>query len=72
MKHGAGGKWYMNARNYSYELADEYHIKEYLEEQWKNMETLFIRKIMGFSSIGLGYKMQMPIIGRVIRAQAEK
>jgi hypothetical protein len=54
MKHGAGGKWYMNARNYSYELADEYNLKEYLEEQWKNMETLFIRKIMGFSSIGLG------------------
>jgi NAD-dependent dihydropyrimidine dehydrogenase PreA subunit len=72
MKHGAGGKWYMNARNYSYELADEYNLKEYLEEQWKNMETLFIRKIMGFSSIGLGYKMQMPLIGRVVRAQAEK
>jgi ferredoxin len=72
MKHGAGGKWYMNARNYSYELADEYNIKEYLEEQWKNMETLFIRRITGFSSVGLGYKMQMPLIGRVLRSSAEK
>ena len=54
------------------ELADEYNFREYLEEQWKNMETLFIRKIMGFSSIGLGYKMQMPIMGKVIRAAAEK
>ncbi|RDE17479.1 MAG: hypothetical protein C4K49_02710 [Candidatus Thorarchaeota archaeon] len=72
MKHGAGGKWYMNARNYSYELAEEYNMQAYLEEQWKNMETLFIRKIMGFSSIGLGYKMQMPLIGRFLRWAAER
>ncbi len=61
----------MNARLYSNELADEYNMREYLEEQWKYMETLFIRKIMGFSSIGLGYKLRMPIIGRIIRKAAE-
>ncbi len=72
MKHGEGGKWYDNARLYSNELADEHNLREYLEEQWKAMETLFIRKIMGFSSIGLGYKMQMPIIGRVLRWAAER
>jgi len=70
-KHGDGGKWYNNARLYRNELADEYNASEYLQEQWKNMETLFIRKIMGFNSIGLGYKMQMPIIGRVIRKVVE-
>ncbi|TFG14340.1 hypothetical protein EU537_03930 [Candidatus Thorarchaeota archaeon] len=70
MEHGAGGKWYMNARNYSEELGEQ--LKPYLEEQWKNMETLFIRKVMGFSSIGLGYKMQMPLIGRVLRTAAER
>ncbi|MHA2378738.1 MAG: 4Fe-4S dicluster domain-containing protein [Candidatus Thorarchaeota archaeon] len=70
-KHGDGGKWYNNARLYSDELADEYSAREYLEEQWDNMETLFIRKIFGFNSIGLGYKMQMPIIGRIIRWKVE-
>ncbi|MDH5419730.1 MAG: 4Fe-4S binding protein [Candidatus Bathyarchaeota archaeon] len=72
MKHGAGGKWYMNAKNYSDELAKELDLEVYLEEQWKNFEQVFIRKIMGTSSIGLGYKLQMPIIGRVIRWNAEK
>ena len=71
LKHGDGGKWYENARLYHQELADEYNCSEYLEEQWKNMETLFIRKIMGFNSIGLGYKMRMPIIGRIIRHVVE-
>ncbi len=72
MKHGAGGKWYMNAKNYSDELAKELDLESYLEEQWKNFEQVFIRKIMGISSIGLGYKLQMPIIGRVLRWNAEK
>ncbi len=71
-KHGYGAKWYENARLYSNDLAEEIHAKEYLEEQWQNMETLFIRKILGFNSIGLGYKMQMPIIGRVIRWAVER
>lgn len=71
MKHGSGGKWYMNAKNYSYELVDKYNLREYLSEQWMNFENVFIRKIMGMSSIGLGYKLQMPIAGRVIRKAVE-
>ncbi|MEM2087814.1 MAG: 4Fe-4S binding protein [Thermoproteota archaeon] len=71
MKHGAGGKWYLNARNYSYELAEAMNLQAYLEEQWKNFEQVYIRKIMGISSIGLGYKLKMPIIGRVIRRTVE-
>ena len=72
MQHGAGKKWYLNARNYSDQLAKDMNMEEYLEEQWMNMENLFIRKIKGFSSIGLGYKMKMPIIGRILRSTAEK
>jgi len=71
MKHGAGGKWYLNARNYSDELAKEMNMKEYLEEQWMAMENLFIRRIKGFSSIDLGRKLKMPIIGRILRRAAE-
>ena len=63
MKHGAGAKWYMNAKNYSNELADSIQAKEYLTEQWRSFENIYIRKIMGFSSIDLGYKLQLPIIG---------
>lgn len=71
MKHGAGGKWYLNARNYTNELAKEMDLERYLNEQWRYFETVFIRKIMGFSSVGLGYKLRMPIIGRFIRWNAE-
>ncbi|MFX0183707.1 MAG: ATP-binding protein [Candidatus Hodarchaeota archaeon] len=72
MKHGAGGKWYMNAKLYSDELAKELNLKEYLEEQWLNFENVFIRKVMGLSSVGLGYKLKIPIIGRVIRWNLER
>jgi len=71
MKHGAGGKWYMNAKNYSNELADRLNLQEYLTEQWRFFETVYIRKIMGISSKDLGYKMKMPIIGRLLRWSAE-
>jgi hypothetical protein len=47
MKHGAGGKWYMNAKNYSNELAKEMNITEYETEQWRAFEQVYIRKIMG-------------------------
>jgi hypothetical protein len=33
MKHGAGGKWYLDAKNYSDNLAEELHPEEYLTEQ---------------------------------------
>ncbi len=72
LKHGAGKKWYMNARNYQADqLGNEEDIVNYLEEQWMNFETVFIRKIMGISSKNLGYKLKMPIIGRLLRWKAE-
>ena len=54
------------------QIGDEEDLKNYLTEQWKYFETIFIRKIRGFSSIGLGYKLRMPIIGKIIRNMAEK
>lgn len=62
----------MNAKNYSNELAKDLDLEDYLTEQWMNFETVFIRKIMGISSKGLGYKLKMPIIGRVLRWLAER
>jgi hypothetical protein len=66
--HGTNGeKWYMNAKNYSDQLADEMNLKDYLSEQWLNYEQVYIRRIMGFRSTDLGYKLKMPIIGRILR-----
>ncbi|MHA1849146.1 MAG: hypothetical protein ACTSXU_15990 [Promethearchaeota archaeon] len=47
-------------------------MKEYLTEQWMNFEQVFIRRIAGISSKNLGYKLKLPIIGRILRWQAEK
>ncbi|MBY9017787.1 MAG: 4Fe-4S dicluster domain-containing protein [Candidatus Lokiarchaeota archaeon] len=46
-------------------------MREYLTEQWMNFEQIYIRKIAGFSSKDLGYKLKMPIIGRILRWSAE-
>ncbi|MCK5184567.1 MAG: 4Fe-4S binding protein [Candidatus Heimdallarchaeota archaeon] len=72
LKHGTAGKWYLNARNYSNEIVEEYNLREFLIEQYKNFEQIAVRKIAGFSGVGLGYKIQMPIIGRIVKHLAEQ
>ncbi len=72
MKHGAAGKWYLNARHYSEEIARKYNLREFLLEQYKNFEQMSVRKVNGFDPVGIDYKLQMPIIGRVVRHFAEK
>ncbi|NHJ47263.1 MAG: hypothetical protein FK733_05690 [Asgard group archaeon] len=72
LKHGTAGKWYLNAKNYSNEIAEEYNLREFLMEQYMNFEQIAIRKVAGFNGVGLGYKIQMPIIGRVVKHFAEK
>ena len=71
LKHGTAGKWYLNARNYSNEVVEEYDLKEFLTEQYRNFEQIAMRKINGFNGVGLGYKVQMPIIGRLVKSMAE-
>ena len=72
MKHGAGGKWYLNARHYSEEIAVKYNLREFLLEQYKNFEQIPVRKVAGVSPAGLGYKLRIPIIGRLIKRTAER
>ena len=38
LKHGTAGKWYLNAKNYSNEIAEEYNLREFLLEQYKNFD----------------------------------
>lgn len=72
MKHGAGGKWYLNASNYSDEIVKKYNLRDFLMEQYKNFEQISIRKTNGFNPVGLGYKLRIPIIGRLIKSTAER
>ncbi len=72
MKHGAGDKWYLNAEHYADKVVQQYGLREYLLEQYKNFEQVSVRKIHGFSAVGLGYKLRIPIIGRMIKNTAEK
>jgi ferredoxin len=72
MKHGAGGKWYLNAENYSNEVAEKYNLREFLLEQYTNFEQISVRKVGGFSPAGMDYTFRMPIIGRVVKKLAER
>jgi hypothetical protein len=49
MKHGAGGKWYLNAESYSNEGAEKYNLRDFLLEQYTNFEQISVRKVGGFS-----------------------
>ncbi len=71
MKHGAGGKWYLNAEHYSNTIVERYGLRDYLLEQYKNFEQVSVRKVHGFSAVGLGYKLRIPIIGRMIKHTAK-
>ncbi len=66
-KHGAGGKWYLNARNYTDELAKEIGAEEYLTVLWQNFERVYIQKHFGVTAKGLNYKLQLPLFGKLLR-----
>jgi NAD-dependent dihydropyrimidine dehydrogenase PreA subunit len=70
--HGTAGKWYLNAENYSNEIVEKYNLRDFLMEQYKNFEQMSVRKVNGFNAVGLGYKLQMPMIGRIVKHFAEK
>jgi len=77
LEHGTAGKWYLNAKNYTMEVMEEFNqdedsLKEFLLEQYKTFEAMQVRKIAGFSAQGLGYKIQMPIVGKIVKYFAEK
>lgn len=72
MKHGAGGKWYLNAEHYSNEIVERYNLRDFLMEQYKNFEQISVRKVHGFNAVGMGYKLRIPIIGRIVKHTAEK
>jgi Pyruvate/2-oxoacid:ferredoxin oxidoreductase delta subunit len=72
MKHGAGGKWYLNAEHYSSKIVEKYNLRDFLMEQYLNFEQISVRKMNGFNAVGLGYKLRIPIVGRLIKYFAER
>lgn len=72
MEHGAGGKWYLNARHYTEEVVERYDLRAFLLEQYKNFEQISVRKVGGFSPAGMDYTFRMPIIGRIVKRLAER
>jgi Pyruvate/2-oxoacid:ferredoxin oxidoreductase delta subunit len=72
MRHGAGGRWYLNASRYSEEVVARYGLRDFLLEQYKNFEQIPARRVAGFNPANLGYVLQVPLIGRLIRRSAER
>ena len=72
MQHGAWGKWYLNASHYSKEIVEKYDLREFLLEQYKNFEQISVRKVGGFSAVGMDYTLRTPIIGRIVKMLAER
>jgi len=72
MQHGAGGKWYLNADHYSNEVAEKYDLRAYLLEQYTNFEQISVRRVNGFSPVGMDYTLRIPIIGRLVKTMAER
>lgn len=69
LKHGANGKWYLNAKNYLKETSKGYDAsKEYLEVLWGNLERIYLGKALGMSiNNTISYRMKIPIMGRMIK-----
>lgn len=72
-KHGAGGKWYQNARHYLKETAEEANAYEYLEEVWGNLERSYIQKVHGVLNMkGLSKRANTPLLGRFLKWYANR
>lgn len=72
VKHGAGGKWYLNAEHYTNEVVEKYDLRSFLLEQYKNFEQISVRRVGGLSPVGMDYTFRMPIIGRIVKKLAER
>ena len=72
-KHGAAGKWYLNAKNYLKETAVEYDAHEYLEELWGNLERVYLQKVYGFVNMKwVTKRINTPLLGRFLKWYANK
>jgi NAD-dependent dihydropyrimidine dehydrogenase PreA subunit len=72
-KHGAGGKWYLNARNYLKETYEETKATEYLEQLWSNLERAYLNKVYGIMNFKwMSKRVNTPILGRFLKWYANR
>ncbi len=73
LKHGANGKWFMNAKNYLRETYDEAGSFEYLEKLWGNMERSVVQKVYGIMNMSwVSKQVNKPIIGSLTKWYADR
>ncbi|MBD3255199.1 MAG: 4Fe-4S dicluster domain-containing protein [Candidatus Lokiarchaeota archaeon] len=73
LKHGANGKWYMNARNYLKQTYEDAGSYDYLEEFWGNIENSNLNKVYGLVNMKWMSKyVNTPIIGSILKWYANK
>jgi len=73
LKHGAAGKWYLNAKNYMNEIYEDANSYEYLENLWGNLERSYVRKVYGLMNMsGLSKHANTPLIGKVLKWYANR
>ena len=71
LKHGANGRWYLNAKNYLDETYEEAGAVEYLTELWSKLERMYVNKTYRIMNIRtVSEKLHIPILGRLLRGFA--
>jgi NAD-dependent dihydropyrimidine dehydrogenase PreA subunit len=71
MKHGANGRWYLNAKNYLQETYDEAGAVDYLTELWSKLERMYVNKTYRIMNIKtVSEKLHVPILGRLLKGFA--
>lgn len=72
MRHGANGKWYLNARNYLKEAYEKGDSADYLEDLWGNIERAYLRKVFGVLSLKwMSTKTDVPVLGPLLKWYAQ-
>ena len=74
LKHGANGKWYLNAKNYLGTTSNNYkYTVDYLEVLWGNLERVYLGKAMGMTINNIiDYRLKMPLFGKIIKWMVNK
>jgi len=68
LKHGANGKWYLNAKNYLKKESEDFEqVRDYMEGLWGNMERLYMAKDKGARISKALELAASPVIGEEVR-----
>jgi len=73
MRHGANGKWYLNAKNYLTKESEKFEdVKDYMEVLWGNMERLYLAKAKGARLNKVFELATSPVLGEEVKRLFDK